>query len=307
MKSRTIGIFFAALAGIFWGTYGTFVTFLTRYGFSETTIAAFAPISLIVFFFVSLMLHDPKGIIPTWQNFVIYFVVGVIGVLGTNLLYAMAINAGVAVGIASVISFTNYFLVMVFSRFIWKIRITPMKILSGIAAVVGIALLLQIWLDLSASLTGILLMFGVALTFGISYTLTNVSLENFHSSPDAFYFWINLIGFILLMVLDPPGDIVREIGNIVECFGLTSLMVLVGYCIIPQAACYFCLSRAWAHLDPPSVVIMFCLDPVVATILGFVLFDQKLSIVQFCGMAIIFAALICSQLAERKQMLDSSS
>ncbi len=304
--SRLKGAVFAALAGIFWGTYGTFVTFLTRFGFSETTIAVFAPVSLILFFFVSLMLHDPKGILPTWRNALVYFVVGVIGVLGTNLLYAMAIKTGIAVGVASVLTFTNYFLVMIFSRFIWKVKITAVKLCSGIAAIFGIALLIRVWLDLSASFIGIMLMLGVALTFAISYVLTNVSLENFHSSPDAFYFWINLIGFLLLLVMNPPGGMVKEISSIVMNFGLTPLWVLAGYCLIPQAVSYFCLSRSWAHLDPPSVVIMYSLDPVVAAILGFCLLGQTMAPAQIAGMVIVIVSLVCLQVSERKLSASGS-
>lgn len=295
------------MAGALWGTYGTFVTFLHRFGYSEATIAAVAPISLIIFFFVSLMLRNPKGILPTKKNAIIYLLAGAIGVFGTNLLYAMAMATGLSVGIASVITFSNYFLVMVFSRILWKINISKQKVWSGVAAVIGIILILEIWHDISIPISGILLILGVTLTFAISYTLTNFSINNCDSDPDAFYFWINLIGFIGTLFLSPPGNILSEITASISAFGIVSILMLLGYCIIPQVGCYFFLSRSWLYLDPPSVVIMYCLDPLVATILGFALLGQSLGFTQIAGMIIVLAALIGLQLAERKEMLPHPS
>ena len=102
-----IGMFCGAFAGALWGTYGTFVTLLSGYGYSETAIAAFAPISLILFFLISALIRNPKCLIPTKRNLLIYIICGLIGVLGTNLCYAMVLSAGLSVAIASVMTVAN--------------------------------------------------------------------------------------------------------------------------------------------------------------------------------------------------------
>ncbi|MDO4541763.1 MAG: DMT family transporter, partial [Bacillota bacterium] len=294
------GVIFAALAGALWGTYGTFVTLLAGYGYSETAIAAFAPISMILFFFFSALMRNPKCLIPTKRNFIVYIICGLIGVLGTNLCYAMAMAAGLSVAVASVITFTNYFIVMIFSRIIWKVKITPAKIIAGISAIFGIMLLLQIWTDLSATAMGIFVVLIVTMTFAISYTLTNLSIDDYGSDPDAFYFWINVIGFIALLFINPPWSIAAEVYASAVTHGFASIATLIGFCLIPQVGSYFFLGRSFLHLDPPSIVIMFSLDPVIAAILGFVVLGQTLSGIQVLGMVIIIAALIGLQMAEKR-------
>lgn len=298
------GVFFAALAGMLWGTYGTFVTLLTNFGYSESAIASFAPISMIIFFLVSVLIRNPKGLIPSRRNFVIYIICGMIGVLGTNLCYAMAIGAGLSVGIASVITFSNYFIVMIFSRIIWKVKITPAKVISGLGAVLGIMLILQVWTDLSATSVGVFFILIVTMTFGISYTLTNLSVDDYHSDPDAFYFWINLIGFTALSFFNPPWHTFQEIITSFSANGVISIIVLLGFCLIPQVGCYFFLGRSFLYLDPPSVVIMFSLDPIVASILGYFVLGQVLLPIQILGMSIIIISIIGLQFAEKRACKD---
>ncbi|MEG1868912.1 MAG: DMT family transporter [Clostridiales bacterium] len=300
MDKTMKGVILAALAGIFWGFYGTFVTLLSGYGFSETAIAAFAPISLIIFFFISAIVRNPKCLIPTKRNLLLYIVCGLIGVLGTNLCYATALSAGLSVAVASVITFSNYFLVMIFSRIIWKVKITPAKIVAGIGALIGIMLLLQVWTDLSATAVGIMLILIVTMTFAISYVLTNLSIDTFNSDPDAFYFWINIIGFIALLMINPPWNIIHEMTTSFSTYGFAAVATLIGFCLIPQVGSYFCLGRSFLYLDPPSIVIMFSLDPVVAAILGFFVLGQALSLIQILGMLIIISSLIGLQLVEKR-------
>ncbi|HMM06494.1 MAG TPA: EamA family transporter [Clostridiales bacterium] len=302
MNSKAIGFILAAISGIAWGTYGTFVSFLAKLGYTDTTIAAFAPIMLIVFFLISLLLRNPKGIIPTKKSLLVFIVTGVVGVLGTNVCYVMALSAGLSLGIASVITFSNYFLVMVFSRIIWKVKITKVKIIAGIAAVIGIFLVLEAWAGLAISPLGLVLIFVVMLTFAFSYTLCNYALNDLGTDPDAFYFYINIIGLIGMLILSPPTAIFGEISASVGTYGFISILAILGFGLIPQLLSYFCLGRAFLHIDPPSVVIMYGLDPVVATVLGFLLFGQSLNLIQLLGMAVVIAALICLQLAERREI-----
>ncbi|MEL7563814.1 MAG: DMT family transporter [Dehalobacterium sp.] len=301
MNNTAKGFLLAALAGATWGTYGTFVSLLGNYGFSETAIAALAPIMLIVLFFISAMIRNPKCLIPTKKQFLIFIIVGIIGVLGTNLCYAAAISAGVSVGIASVITFTNYFLVMVISRVVWKVKITAPKIGAGILAVVGIFMLIQAWTGLSMTVSGLLLIIVVTMTFAISYCLLYFSVNDLQIDPDAFYMWINLIGFILLCFISPPWSIWGEITASISAYGTAPiLLALLGFGLIPQLGSYFFLGRAFLHIEPPLVVIMFSLDPIVASILGYFVLGQVLAPIQLIGMAVILAALIWLQLVEWK-------
>lgn len=305
-KRKIQGLLLAGISGILWGTYGTFVTGLFNMGFSEAAIAVFAPISLILFFGISALLRNPKMLIPTKKQFVIYLLCGIVGVLGTNLLYSTAMAAGLSVAIASVITFSNYFLVMIASRFIWKIKITPSKIGAGILAILGIFLLLKAWTDLSATALGLLLIVAVTFTFAFSYILTKFAFDNASSHPDAFYFWINFIGFIATSFINPPWEVFGEISSVYAVHGFSAILLLLGFIIVPQIGSYFPLGRAFLRVEAPLVVIMYSLDPVTSAILGFIFLGQVLDIIQVAGMLIIIGGLIWLQYSELKESRNTA-
>lgn len=306
MNKTAKGFTLAGIAATTWGTYGTFVYKLSGLGFSEMFIAAFSSIMLIIYFLISALIRNPASLIPTKKLLLAYIISGLIGVLGTNLCYISALSAGLSVAVASVITFTNYFLVMMISRFIWKVKITPRKIMAGIMALAGIFLLLQVWTDLSFSLVGLLLIIIVTMTFAISYNITSYALNNLGGDPDAFYLSINAVGLIILSFIIPPWVIVSEIVTNVTANGLVAVLVLLGFSLIPMSTCYFCLGRSFLYISPPLVVIMFSLDPIVASILGVLVLDQALTAVQILGIAIIISALIWLQTAELKQFKADS-
>lgn len=305
MNKMVKGFILAGISGAAWGTYGTFVSILSRLGYSETAIATFAPVMLIVYFFISAFLRNPQGLKPNRKQLVVYIVCGLIGVLGTNLCYALAIANGLSVAIASVITFSNYFLVMVISRFVWNVRITTVKTIAGIMAVGGIFLLLEAWSGLSMTTMGLLFILIATLTFAASYCLTNYAINDLGSDPDAFYMSINVVGFVALLFFNPPWSVLNEIRSSVAAYGFVSILALLGFGLIPQVLSYFCLGRSFLYIDPPSIVIMFSLDPIVAALLGFFILGQTLAAVQILGMAIIIGALIWVQLSERKIQMGS--
>lgn len=307
MSNTVKGTVFAVIGAILWGTYGTFVAKLVSYGFSESAIAVLAPTGLILFFFIMAMLHNPKSMIPTKKQFLIYLFTGIVGVTGTNILYAAALATGFSVGMASVITFANYFIVMIASRFLWKIKITPPKIGAGIIALIGIAMLLQIWTDLSFSSIGLILVIATAFTFAFSYTFTKFAFENAGSEPDAFYCWINLIGFIVTCFINPPWKLFAEVGTVYSSAGIVAIIVLLGFILIPQCGSYFFLGRAFQRLEAPIVVVIYCLDPITSSILGFLFLGQVLNPIQILGMLVIIAGLVWLQISELKHSQDLPS
>lgn len=300
MSNTLKGIILAVVAAIFWGTYGTFVTFLMNFGFSETAVAVFAPVGIIIFFFILTLINCKHLLKPTKKQFLIYLLCGVIGVTGTNVLYAAGLGTGFSMGMASVITFANYFLVMIASRFIWKIKITSAKIGAGIIAIVGIAMLLQVWTDMTFSGMGLFFIVATACTFAFSYVMTKFAFENAGSEPDAFYFWINLIGFIVTCFINPPWSVFTEIGTVYAASGAIAIVALLGFMLIPQCGQYFLLGRSFLYLEAPIVVIIFALDPVVSSLLGYFIFGQSLNLIQILGMGIIIAGLAWLQITELK-------
>lgn len=301
MSNIQKGLVLAGLGGICWGTFGTFVMLLSNIGFSETAIAVFCPISLIILFLIFGLIRNPSGLALNKNRFIVYLIVGVFGVFGTNLGYALALSTGLSVGIASVITFTNYFIVMIVSRFVWKTRITASKIGAGILCVIGIFILLQAWTELAIPLVGLLWILFVTITFAVGYCMCNYAQNDQGTDPNAYFMWTNLIGFIVTCFFNPPWSVFSEITSVVSGHGMYAILLLLGLALIPQVGNYYCTWLALGYVGPAPVAIMYSLDPITAAILAYIVLGQSLNIFQVIGIGIIIASLIWLQLAEQKE------
>lgn len=99
------GFVFAILAGVCWGTFGTFVNFLIGYGFTETAISILGPALMVIFFLARVLIRKPQTLKVDLRGLIIYILVGVIGVIGSTWCYAVALSKGVPVAVASILTF----------------------------------------------------------------------------------------------------------------------------------------------------------------------------------------------------------
>lgn len=298
MNGKMKGILLASVAAICWGTFGTFVTLLSKVGFSQDSIAVFCPIALIFLFLISELIHNPKGLKLNKRTFLTCLIVGITSVFGTNLFYVWALANGISVAVASVITFANYFIVMIASGFIWKTKVTPPKVIAGILALFGVCLLLEVWAGISVSIAGLMWIIIVTITFAVGYLGNAIAVVNQEMDVDSFFFWINLFGFIPLTFVSPPWIVFQEIGASVAHHGFYAILLLLGLCLIPQLGNYYNEGRAMKYISPAMVSIIFTFDPVTAAILGFVILGQSLDLVQIAGMIVIIAAVVWLQLLE---------
>ncbi|MEL7565859.1 MAG: DMT family transporter [Dehalobacterium sp.] len=300
MSNTAKGFLFAVLAGVCWGTFGTFVRFLIGYGFTETAISILGPALMVVFFLAKVLIQKPQSLKVDLRGLVIYILVGVIGVIGSTWCYAVGLSKGVPLAVASILTFLNYFLVMIVARILWNDKITSVKIFSGIATVVGIALILNVFGTLAASMTGLFWMGLVVISFAGGFLLCKYAVDLGYDY-DAYLMYTNLFAIIVLSFLNPPWSVVGEITTNVHAHGFPAILALLGFGLIPMVGSYYFLLTAFGYLESALVVIMYSLDPVVAAILGLVIFRESLGILQVLGIIIVLAALAWLQLSERAQ------
>ncbi len=307
MSNTLKGILLACTSAVCWGTYGTFVTLLSRVGFSPDSIALFCPMALIFLFLISELIRHPQGLKLNLHTFFTCLICGLVASFGTNLFYVFALANGISVAMASAITFCNYFFVMIASRFIWKISVTLPKIIAGLLALTGISLLLEVWIGLNITVISLFFIFIVTITFAVGFVGCSFAVTNQKMDVDAFFFWINLIGFIPLAIMNPPWNVFGEIASAVSNYGFYVILLLIGLCFIPQMGNYYFTGCAMKYIRPALVSIIFTLDPIVASILGFVVLNQELHAIQIIGIAIIISSVLWVNMIEFKGEKESSA
>ncbi|MEL7565864.1 MAG: DMT family transporter [Dehalobacterium sp.] len=300
MTNTMKGFLYAILAGVCWGTFGTFVGFLIGFGFTETAIGILGPALMVIFFLIRILIQKPQVLKVDLRGLIIYILVGIIGVIGSTWCYAVALSKGVPLAVASILTFLNYFIVVIAARILWNNKITPVKILSGIATIIGIAFILNVFGTLAATAVGVFWMTLVVFAFAGGFLLCKYAVD-LDYDYDAYLMYTNLFAVIVLSFMNPPWSVVNEVTTNVGAHGLPAVLAILGFGLIPMVLSYYFLLTAYGYLEAPLVIIMYSLDPVVASILGLVIFGQSLTLFQVFGIAIVLAALTWLQLTERAQ------
>ncbi|TWH45120.1 DMT family transporter [Sporomusa sp. KB1] len=301
-SSKTLtGFIICMVAGIFWGTFGTFVKLMTNYGFTESAIAILGPAMMVIFYAIKAYCKNPQLFLVNRQQLIVLIIVGVLAVIGSNWCYAVALGKGLPLAVASIITFLNYYLVIIGARIIWKNKITPVKILSGIAVIGGISLILDVFGTLTATAAGLFWMGLTVCGFAAGYLLVRHAMD-IGIDTDIYLAYTNLFGIIGLSFINPPWDVVSEVIANTQAFGLPAVLALLGFGLIPQVASFYLLLEGYNYLEPALVVIVYSsFDPITVSILGYLLFGETLTMLQILGIIIVLGAIIWLQLAEQAE------
>jgi drug/metabolite transporter (DMT)-like permease len=215
--------------------------------------------------------------------------------------YFLAIHR-LAIGIALLIEYLAPVLVALWARFVLHQPVRRRIWAALTLAVVGLALVVEIWSGLSLDTVGV----GAALAGACSYALYLLLAEHGVGERDP----ISLVcfGFLFASIVwacaQPwwtfPG---RVIGQDVSLHGrlaslhlpvwsLMAWMIVLGT-IVP----FGLLVAALRHIPATRAAIVAMLEPVVATIVAYAWLDESLTGVQLLGGAVVLAAILLAQSA----------
>lgn len=181
-------------------------------------------------------------------------------------------------------------LVPVFGLF-RKQKLTKNTIVSVAIAVAGLYLLSCV--GASGIRTGDLLLMGCALGFALQITLVDTL------SPGLDGFRMNCIQCLTVSILSLPVMLLTEspcLGDISACWlplgfaGVLSMGVAYSLQIVGQK-----------HVEPTAAAVIMSLESTFAALGGWWLLGERMTENEYLGCALVFAAVVLSQLPEKKK------
>ncbi len=305
LSQKRVGFLMGISAAILWGTFGTFSILLSRFGLTEGTISLIAPFFLLAFFTILVIKNDvkafkiPKLLVPA---------------LVFNGLSSAAYNYAAVqaysylpIGVVSTIIYCNLFLLIIISRLAFKIPITWQKVVAVCGAIIGIALVVNIF-----GSSGNLNLIGLvwAITAMVSWAAL-VSLEKYLLIHDvdsnAIIAYEGLFSLVFIsLFMHPPARVLADIAQAFTASNGLVLLPILGFGLLTTAACYWLYINALNRLEPAYVQITYTLDPATSCILGLVIFGQTLLFSQIIGIAIVLLVVIWLQWLERGAETETS-
>lgn len=302
MDKRKTGMTFAILSAIAWGTYGTFYSLLLEKGITDLTLVALAPFALVVYFGLRVVfkLHVLKEI--PLKYYIGMALQGFFIVNAFNYCYSQAYANGMAVGIVSVVAFTNVLVIMIESYFLMKYKFTVAKVVSMVLALSGLSLVLEIFNGGSGvfTISGLMWTLVIPLFYG-----TNVTLNSFFivkgCDSDAILFITQLAAMVFMVLFQiHPTEIITNLSSVIHQTPVV-IWSLLGFCGIPMIFSYAMMQESLKRIEPSIMGIIYSLDPVTSFTLGLIVFAQPVQLIQLIGIIIIIAAVVYINIAEGKE------
>lgn len=303
MKFPKRFIFLMAVAsGVCWGTYGVFSRMLSDFGIESTTISMIVPLFYGIFFFVCLCLDDIRKIkIPLKMiPFLLMFGFG-------SAIFNYATVQGythLPIGMVSTIIYCNLFLLMLFSRLLFKTPLTRQKGVAALTTVLGISLLLNVFgTELSFSPVGI--GWAVLAMFAWAFAVTwEKYLLVKGCDGNAVMFFNGMIAVFCLSLVTPPGEVFGNLAATFASAGIALLPPMICFALITSVLSYYFYITGLKYLETSYVQMGFVADPLTSSILGFFVFGQSFLPSQLLGMALILFVIVWVQWMEIKRLKE---
>jgi drug/metabolite transporter (DMT)-like permease len=287
------------LASFCFGTSGPLVKPAMDAGLSPQQVASFriglAAALLVAFVAVT----RPRLLVVRRSDLPLLIGYGLVGVAAVQLLYFAAVSR-IPIGVAMLLEFTSPVLVALWVRFVRRVVLSARMWVGTALALLGLALVAQVWEGLRLDALGLL--FGVASALcAAAYFL--IGERGVSTLPAlGLVTWGMVVGAVAIAVIAPPWSLPGELLTTGADFGGLHVPVwtlLVTCAVVSTAMAYLLSISAMRYLPANVVSVIAVCEPIVATVIAWLVLGQALAVVQVFGAAVLLAGATVVQLASR--------
>lgn len=275
------------VAGILWGCIGIFVRHYTAFGLEPMQTVMIRIVIAAVLFSLFVLCYNFRLFKIRFRDLWIFLGSGIISVGVFTYCYFTSIELS-SLSVAAVLLYTAPAFVMLFSLIFFKEKLTVPKVISLVLAVLGCAMTTgAIGGQLNVTLSGFL--FGLG--SGICYALYSI-FSRFALNRGYEPFTVTLYTFIFAAVASVAVTDVRPVWKVVTAdwgsVGYAMLFALVS-CVLP----YTLYTLGLKYIASSTAAIIATVEPVVATIIGAVVFSESLAVpFGYLGVALVFLSVV---------------
>ena len=294
-KKKGRGAPLILLAGIFWGSMGIFVRSLNAYGFGSVQIVCLRMTVAALLFALLLLLRGRGGFRIALRDVPLFLGLGLMSVLFFTVCYFRAIEI-MPLSTAAILLYTSPIWVMLMSALFFREKLTPRKIACVLLSVLGCALVSGLGSG-GARLTfrGLLLGLGAGLGYALYSIFSRLIQQRGYSTYTNVCYTFSTAAAAYLAIALGNGSA----AEIVRLPGAALLSVLCG--LLTGLLAYLLYTAGLRELEPSRAAQLATIEPVVAALLGALLFRQSLSAAEVIGIALVVAAVVGMNLRPRRE------
>ena len=283
------------IAGVLWGSMGLFVRTLNAQGLASMEIVGLRATVTVVALFLFLLLFDRKLFKICWKDLWCFLGTGICSIVFFNFCYFKAITL-TSLSVAAILLYTAPAIVMVLSYFLFQEKLTKRKLLALVMTFVGCVLVTGILTETgNVTAGGILVGLGAGLGYALYSIFSRYALERGYTSL-TITFYTFLIAAIGSFFFADMGKVARVAMN-----GGGNLFFCLAFGVLCTVVPYLTYTLGLQYVENGKASIIASVEPVMATLLGAVLFHEKLTVSGVLGIVLVLAALMICNNKEREK------
>ena len=289
MIHKTNGTLLIILAGIFWGSMGFFVRSLADLaGFTSIQIVSLRLTVAAVTFTLILLGKDLKGFRIAPKDITLFLGLGLGSVLFFATCYFTAIRM-MTLSVAAILLYTSPIWVMLMSLLFFREKMTKTKLLALMISFLGCILVSGIGSgNNNITAMGILIGLGSGIGYGLYSILGTIVLRKYSTYTVTTYtFIIAATGSLFLCSLP---DLCHKITVCSRKPYLIILIILTG--LVTAVIPFLCYTLGLEQVEASRAAILATIEPMVATLIGVIVFHEYLTFMSGAGIVCILAAIL---------------
>lgn len=290
MIMKRMAPFLIVIAGVLWGCLGIFVRRLNEAGLYSMEIVALRAFVTCIAMGIFVFFRDWTLFKIRFRDLWCFFGTGLCSIVFFNYCYFKAISM-TSLSVAAILLYTAPAIVMVLSFVLFGERFSICKLISLVLTFAGCVLVTGVLTEPgSVTGSGILVGLGAGLGYALYSIFGRYAIERgYHSLTITFYtFLFASVGTLFLADIS------------VICSVATKSVSVMGLCVALGIVCtvvpYLTYTLGLQYVENGRASILASVEPVTATMLGVVLYQEKISMTGIIGIVLVLAALIlCNQ------------
>ncbi len=280
------GILYVLIAAAMWGAMGVFVRYFDTVGLMALDMTQIRVTGGLLVIGIYLLLFRRDLFVIRLKDLWCFLGTGIVSLLLFSTCYFQSMKY-VDLSVSAVLLYTAPIFVMLMSIFLFKEKVTWVKLCALVCALLGCVLVSGIGGERIGEPIGIALAIGSGFFYALYSIFSRFAIQRGYSSL-TIVFYTFLFCCIGCAFLADWGNI----SSVVFTYDAKNWIYCIGVGVITGFFPYVFYSRGLEMMESSKASILASLEPVVATLFGMLLFGEYPSPLGYVGIVLVLGAVV---------------
>ncbi len=283
------------IAGVSWGLIGVFTKVIDVLGFAEMQMLFVKGIIATTVLFLITFFKDKKQLrLKSWKDLRYFVGTGIISFSFFSWAYMKAVNL-TSLGVAAVLLYTAPTFVMLFSILLFGEKMTKTKGIVLAMTFLGCILVTGL---LEGGMTFTWQGIVIGLAAGVGYALYSI-FGTYAIKAGYGSLTISLYTFLLATIV--MSFLVEPVAVVTKITEMGQWPLAVSFALLTTVVPYLTYTKGLSGLPASKASVTATIEPVVAAILGIVVFHESVSMLKLTGIVLVLSSVVVMSRQSEKE------